>query len=414
MWKTQMKRQRSMSKFVHPATPEALLSGLTHYVRPIRSSAAKLESDELNNTSRTQSINPFVEADIAKVALNRTHVLECASESDSDVETATLDNIWKGANEDSSDAESIDSQLEDPLRHADYYTAEEVVHIARNKLVKLQLLYQKQFERLTHILKEKRRRYLIALKKERETLSSISDQARTSAKEQKLYEKLKALNRYHKRSNAETIAYLASLEKRAKEIAGSDYKPQLHPSNKCNFTEGGVRCSRVILPMTKYCFKHILEDPNQALFKACACEKADTKCHEPISGLCAGETCILHVQLPSLPHLNFPESDLKMEAEVANKNMDESELDASATESAFSTDNRDSPDDLVNTSEDANRKNNELFGMKLSFSEVGSEEVCQLAKDGEEPLQENSGSNNERESMDVTSNGDPLNVQKNV
>uniref|UniRef100_T1HCQ0 Uncharacterized protein n=3 Tax=Rhodnius TaxID=13248 RepID=T1HCQ0_RHOPR len=103
-----------------------------------------------------------------------------------------------------------------------------------------------------------------------------------------------------------------------------------------------------------------------------------------------------------------------MEAEVANKNMDESELDASATESAFSTDNRDSPDDLVNTSEDANRKNNELFGMKLSFSEVGSEEVCQLAKDGEEPLQENSGSNNERESMDVTSNGDPLNVQKNV
>uniref|UniRef100_A0A0V0G890 KAT8 regulatory NSL complex subunit 2 n=1 Tax=Triatoma dimidiata TaxID=72491 RepID=A0A0V0G890_TRIDM len=415
MWKTQMKRQRSMSKYVPPPTPEALLSGLSHYVRPVRSSTAKLESDELNNTSRTKPINPFVEADIAKVALNRTHVLECASESDSDVETATLDNIWKGANEDSSDAESIDSQVEEALKHADYYTAEEVVHLARNKLIKLQLLYQKQFERLTHILKEKRRRYLIALKKERETLSSISDQARTSAKEQKLYEKLKALNRYHKRSNAETVAYLACLEKRNKEMGRSDSKSQVHPSNKCNFTEGGVRCSRVILPLTKYCFKHILEDPNQTLFKACGCEKADTKCHEPISGLCTGETCILHVQLPSLPHLNFPESSMKVEAEVANKNMDESELDASATESAFSTDNRDSPDDLVNTNEDSNRKNNNgLFGMKLTYSEDASEGVSQLAKDGMDSLEENTSNINERETMDVISNGDTMKVQTNV
>ncbi|KAK9510140.1 hypothetical protein O3M35_004986 [Rhynocoris fuscipes] len=407
MWKTQMNRQRAMSKHVPPSTPESLLAGLSHYVRPIRSGTAKLDNDNAPNLPRTKAINPFVEADITQVALGRSQVLECASESDSDVEPATLDNIWKGANEDSSDAESIDSQMDDHLKYAGYYTAEEVVNIAKAKLNKLQYLYQKQFDRLTHILREKRRRYLIALKKEKETLSSIADQARTSAKEQKLYEKLKALNRYQKRSNAESVVYLASIEKRAKELAGSDYKPPAHTANKCNFTEGGVRCSRVILPLTKYCFKHILEDPNQSLFKACGCEKADIKCHEPISGLGNGETCILHVQLPSLPHLNFPDSAMKMDTDAVNKTMDESELDASATESALSNDNRDSPDDLApNTNEDINRKNSngELYELKLSFSEDGTEAVSQLTKEGMEVLQESN--DNENDNIDIVSNGD--------
>lgn len=57
-----------------------------------------------------------VEADTNKIAQKRMYALECASESDSDVEPATLDSIWQGADEDSSDAESIDSQLDDPLK----------------------------------------------------------------------------------------------------------------------------------------------------------------------------------------------------------------------------------------------------------------------------------------------------------
>lgn len=56
------------------------------------------------------------------------------------------------------------------LRHAGIFTAEEVIYIAREKLIKLQSLYIDQFRRLQYILKEKRRKYLLALKKEKETL----------------------------------------------------------------------------------------------------------------------------------------------------------------------------------------------------------------------------------------------------
>lgn len=56
------------------------------------------------------------------------------------------------------------------LRHAGIFTAEEVIYIAREKLIRLQSLYIDQFRRLQYVLKEKRRKYLLALKKEKETL----------------------------------------------------------------------------------------------------------------------------------------------------------------------------------------------------------------------------------------------------
>lgn len=144
------------------------------------------------------------------------------------------------------------------LRHAGIFTAEEVVYIAREKLIRLQSLYIDQFRRLQYILKEKRRKYLLALKKEKETFckqtlndikislyfsisekikfkkytGSIHDQTKETAKEKKLYEKLKALNRYHRRSGAEAILYRKSLERRAQVIHRamniSLYLNQLH------------------------------------------------------------------------------------------------------------------------------------------------------------------------------------------
>lgn len=49
-------------------------------------------------------------------------------------------------------------------------------------------------------------------------IGSIHDQTKETAKEKKLYEKLKALNRYHRRSGAEAILYRKSLERRAQVI----------------------------------------------------------------------------------------------------------------------------------------------------------------------------------------------------
>lgn len=55
------------------------------------------------------------------------------------------------------------------FRHANIYTAEEVTAIIRDKLIKLQSLYVEQYRHLQYLLKEKRRKYLHALKREKET-----------------------------------------------------------------------------------------------------------------------------------------------------------------------------------------------------------------------------------------------------
>ena len=55
-------------------------------------------------------------------------------------------------------------------RHAGVYTAEEVALITRDKLIRLQSLYIDQFKWLQHEMKEKRRRYLHTVCREREAL----------------------------------------------------------------------------------------------------------------------------------------------------------------------------------------------------------------------------------------------------
>ena len=75
-----------------------------------------LPRKEKKNCFNLHYVGFLVEADVSKATLSRTQVLECASESDSDMEPANLETVWKASNDDSSDAESIDSSMEDPLR----------------------------------------------------------------------------------------------------------------------------------------------------------------------------------------------------------------------------------------------------------------------------------------------------------
>ena len=56
-------------------------------------------------------------------------------------------------NDDNSDAESVDSELDNPLKHAGTYSAEEVVRIMREKLIRLQKLYIDQFQRLRYSIR---------------------------------------------------------------------------------------------------------------------------------------------------------------------------------------------------------------------------------------------------------------------
>ncbi|KAL6441962.1 hypothetical protein ACFW04_002372 [Cataglyphis niger] len=303
-----------------------LLLNLSHYAKPIESSAEDTEDEG----GKIRALDPFTEVDAYRVNASGSDILDYASSSESDVEPTVVNDTLRGVYLDDSDNESLHSPQEDPLncalrkdkilltlpivsinflRHAGIFTAEEVVYIAREKLIRLQSLYIDQFRRLQYILREKRRKYLLALKKEKETLCSIHDQTKETAKEKKLYEKLKALNRYHRRSGAEAILYRKSLERRAQVTEPTQKPPNM---SKCVFTEGGVKCGERTLPSAKYCRKHILKDQHQVLFKACGAVRADIECHEPVPVI-FDSNCVFHMNLPpscKLEPMKFEEEKL--------------------------------------------------------------------------------------------------------
>ncbi|NXD74182.1 KANL2 protein, partial [Eolophus roseicapillus] len=97
-----------------------------------------------------------------------TRILDEDSWSDGEQDPVTVEQTWRG--DPDSEADSIDSDQEDPLKHAGVYTAEEVALIMREKLIRLQSLYIDQFKRLQHLLKEKKRRFLHSRKGEHEAI----------------------------------------------------------------------------------------------------------------------------------------------------------------------------------------------------------------------------------------------------
>ena len=89
--------------------------------------------------------------------------------------------------------------MENPLKYAGAYSAEEVIRIMRDKLIRLQKLYIDQFQRLQYLLKEERRQYRMALRKEHEAeLMSIHKQPKETLEDKAAYDELKALNHYNK------------------------------------------------------------------------------------------------------------------------------------------------------------------------------------------------------------------------
>ncbi|NXL98061.1 KANL2 protein, partial [Tyrannus savana] len=97
-----------------------------------------------------------------------SRILDEDSWSDGEQDPVTVEQTWRG--DPDSEADSIDSDQEDPLKHAGVYTAEEVALIMREKLIRLQSLYIDQFKRLQHLLKEKKRRFLHSRKVEHEAI----------------------------------------------------------------------------------------------------------------------------------------------------------------------------------------------------------------------------------------------------
>lgn len=199
--------------------------------------------------------------------------------------------------------------------------------ITKDKLLRLRNLYIDQLYRLKHVLREKRRTYLHTLRAERDTLCSIHVQPKETIRERKLYEKLKALNKYHKRNGVEAILYKKYIEKRQRSRDGVQQvlppKPSFH--TRCIFTEGGVKCGDRIIPCSKYCRKHILEDKKQVLFRACNVERGSNVCKEPIANILEDSTCILHIQLP--PQRNYVQKKYESGSEDENETINSNEND---------------------------------------------------------------------------------------
>ncbi|KAM4702408.1 KAT8 regulatory NSL complex subunit 2 [Discoglossus pictus] len=236
-----------------------------------------------------------------------SRILDEDSWSDSEQDPATVDQTWRGDID--SEADSLDSDHEDPLKHAGVYTAEEVTLIMREKLIRLQSLYIDQFKRLQHLLKEKKRNYLHSLKTEHETIgtSPLTSSEGLSSKERESLKRLKALRRYRKRYGIEALLHRQLRERRILATEGASQQPHTtRSSQRCLAFVEDVRCSNASLPMTRHCLSHICQDSNQVLFKLCAGSE-EVPCNKalPVS-LSEEPYCPLHYRLPSPMYKSEP------------------------------------------------------------------------------------------------------------
>jgi len=306
-------RQRA-GRVVRPReNPELLLEGLERH-------SGVPDTNPTSGTNHIRSRTPPAEYDIAKL-------LEYASSGESDAEAASclVEQAWEG--DVNSDAESIDSEQEDPLKHAGVYTAEEVAQITRDKLIRLQSLYIEQFKRLQHVMKEKRRKYIRNVRREKEALGSVHA-AKERPEQREEYEQLCALKRYHRRFGKEALLHRQSKERRISVTEGPNYRVPPYP--KCILQVRGVRCAAKSLPLSKYCLQHILHDPHQTLYEACA--YAEGMCPRPVAAptMSKEAVCTYHVGLNDYkkhwPNDNLDESSLSNEVDVVSCDVSADEM----------------------------------------------------------------------------------------
>ncbi|XP_071943518.1 KAT8 regulatory NSL complex subunit 2-like [Antedon mediterranea] len=220
-------------------------------------------------------------------------VLEYGSDSSSDVEPLLVDQSWRGDNE--SDAESVDSEQEDLLKHAGVYTAEEVALTTKEKLIRLQSLYINQFKRLQHVMREKRRKYLAERSIEEQTIGLNIGKV-TDPREKKKLKKLQAMKRYRKRRGCEALLADKSKKRRIQVTAMREGVKPEQPLMVCKYEADGKNCCNNRLPAIAYCQQHILEDRHQVLYGKC--EGDDGSCDRPVL-LASGEiACIFHALMP--------------------------------------------------------------------------------------------------------------------
>jgi len=164
----------------------------------------------------------------------------------------------------------------------------------RDKLIRLQKLYIEQFGRLGHQLREGRRKYLAQVREEREAgMMNISNQPKDSTQ----YSKLKALTHYHAPAGREALLAGRLREKRAE---ASGVKGSAVPPSPCqHHLTSTTKCGEGVVPMARYCPKHILEQQGQVLYRQCGAvtDKDDGPCEVPVPAIFSHSSCVFHVRI---------------------------------------------------------------------------------------------------------------------
>ena len=312
--------------------------------------------DSLDQYKRGRPGEPGGEPRLGQLVLSGERV----GEQEEEAESIKVGHTWAGDDGDS-DCESVDSESEEPLKHAGVFTGEEVMRTMRDKLIRLQKLYIEQFGRLGHLLKENRREFLAQVREEREAgLMNMAAQPGDAT----ALAKLKALTHYHSTAGREALLAARLREKRALASggraggSGSGSLAGVVAAAPCqHHLTSSTRCGEGVVPMTKYCPRHILEQPGQVLYRQCGAvtDKDDGPCHAPVTGLFSHTHCVFHTKLqPKVAAQTYKkaESEAKEDEVVVNK------FDDEANGGETDTDKDDGPGDIKNEYDDSKTDSN--------------------------------------------------------
>lgn len=229
----------------------------------------------------------------------RAKIAEAAANHNDSDDDPIVENTLRGDIMDS-DSESIDSDQEDPLKHAGVYTAEEVSLILSDKMHRLQKLYIQQFKHLKFLLRERYRKYCVgALTSGALTGGTTSDRDSSSAlipsfsapEEEEFFN---ALKKYHRYKGKEALLKRQARERRKALAEGTSYQPPQYPTCIFESKKSGEseKCTNQSLPCTHYCSKHILYDVHQVLFRPCA--EGTPPCLTPVIAFQHKNACLAH------------------------------------------------------------------------------------------------------------------------
>uniref|UniRef100_H2YWI2 KAT8 regulatory NSL complex subunit 2 n=1 Tax=Ciona savignyi TaxID=51511 RepID=H2YWI2_CIOSA len=115
-----------------------------------------------------------------------------------------LSSSWKSGEADI-DVDLVED-LDNPLKYAGVYTAEEVISMSKQRLVRLQSLYIDQFKHLHGTLLERRRKYLVDKAMEEQQGSSTSN-AQLSRSDQHHLQDLKSLVNFRRKSGPDLLLH---------------------------------------------------------------------------------------------------------------------------------------------------------------------------------------------------------------